>query len=70
MNDADVLGLFDQWNTALSTLNPDTVTALYADNAVLLPTVSIRSDITTRKSGITSWVFYKSPRRAWLMSSM
>ena len=40
MNDADVLGLFDQWNTALSTLNPDTVTALYADNAVLLPTVS------------------------------
>ena len=40
MNDADVLGLFDQWNTALSTLNPDTITALYADNAVLLPTVS------------------------------
>ena len=40
MNDTDVLGLFDQWNTALSTLNPDTVTALYADNAVLLPTVS------------------------------
>ena len=40
MNDADVLGLFDQWNRALSTLNPDTVTALYADNAVLLPTVS------------------------------
>jgi uncharacterized protein (TIGR02246 family) len=40
MNDAAVLGLFDQWNTALSTLNPDTVTALYADNAVLLPTVS------------------------------
>ena len=40
MNDADVLGLFDQWNTALSTLNPDTVTALSADNAVLLPTVS------------------------------
>ena len=40
MNDADVLGLFDQWNTALSTLNPDTVTELYADDAVLLPTVS------------------------------
>ena len=40
MNDADVLGLFDQWNTALSTLNPDTVTELYADNAVQLPTVS------------------------------
>jgi uncharacterized protein (TIGR02246 family) len=40
MKEADVLDLFDQWNTALSTLNPDTVTALYADNAVLLPTVS------------------------------
>jgi uncharacterized protein (TIGR02246 family) len=40
MKEADVLGLFDQWNTALSTLNPDIVTALYADNAVLLPTVS------------------------------
>jgi uncharacterized protein (TIGR02246 family) len=40
MKEADVLELFDQWNTALSTLNPDTVTALYADNAVLLPTVS------------------------------
>ena len=40
MNDAYVLGLFDEWNTALSTRNPDTVTALYADNAVLLPTVS------------------------------
>ena len=40
MNDADVLALFDQWNTALSTLDPDTVTALYTDNAVLLPTVS------------------------------
>ena len=40
MKEADVLGLFDQWNTALSTLNPDTVTALYADHAVLLPTVS------------------------------
>ena len=40
MNDADVLGLFDEWNTALGTLNPDSVTTLYADNAVLLPTVS------------------------------
>ena len=40
MKEADVLGLFDQWNTAFSTLNPDTVTVLYADNAVLLPTVS------------------------------
>ena len=40
MNDGDVLELFDTWNAALATLDPDAVTALYADNAVLLPTVS------------------------------
>jgi hypothetical protein len=73
MNDADVLGLFDQWNTALSTLNPDTVTALYADNAVLLPTVSnqvrhnheeirdyfvnILSDTHVTNSGIYTFTF-------------
>ena len=40
MDDARVLDLFEDWNDALKTLNPDTVTALYADDAVLLPTVS------------------------------
>ena len=40
MNHDDVLGLFDTWNAALATLDPDQVTALYAENAVLLPTVS------------------------------
>ena len=40
MNDGDVLELFYTWNAALATLDPDAVTALYADNAVLLPTVS------------------------------
>ena len=42
MNHDDVVALFDTWNSALATLDPDTVTALYADNAVLLPTVSNR----------------------------
>ena len=32
--------LFDQWNAAWATKNPDTVTALFARNAVLLPTIS------------------------------
>lgn len=32
--------LFDTWNAALATQNPDQVTALYATDAVLLPTVS------------------------------
>ena len=40
MTHDDVLGLFDTWNAALATLDPDQVTALYAENAVLLPTVS------------------------------
>ena len=42
MNHDDVVALFNTWNSALVTLDPDTVTALYADNAVLLPTVSNR----------------------------
>jgi uncharacterized protein (TIGR02246 family) len=32
--------LFEEWNGALATLDPDTVTAMYAADAVLLPTVS------------------------------
>lgn len=40
MTHDDVLGLFETWNAALATLDPDQVTALYADDAVLLPTVS------------------------------
>jgi len=35
-----VKALFDEWNTALQTKNPDKVTAEYAKNAVLLPTLS------------------------------
>ena len=40
MTHDEVVGLFDTWNAALATLDPDSVTALYADDAVLLPTVS------------------------------
>lgn len=40
MNKKEILALFDQWNNALLTKNPNTITALYAQNAVLLPTVS------------------------------
>lgn len=36
----EIAGLFDRWNAALATGNPDKVTALYAHNGVLLPTVS------------------------------
>jgi uncharacterized protein (TIGR02246 family) len=36
----EVQGLFTLWNDALATLNPDAVTARYAKNGILLPTVS------------------------------
>lgn len=35
-----IAGLFDQWNAALQTLSPDKVVELYAEDAVLLPTLS------------------------------
>ncbi|MBR8642944.1 SgcJ/EcaC family oxidoreductase [Streptomyces tuirus] len=43
---AQVLGLFDQWNAALRTGDPNKVADLYAKDAVLLPTVSdnVRTD--------------------------
>src|SRR5579864_5686534 len=34
-----VAGLFDRWNAALATKNPDAVVRTYARDAVLLPTV-------------------------------
>ena len=40
MTQDDVMALFEEWNEALATLDPDTVTAMYAADAVLLPTVS------------------------------
>ena len=40
MKEAQVLELFAKWNGALATGDPDAVTALYADDAILLPTVS------------------------------
>ncbi|MFJ8468205.1 SgcJ/EcaC family oxidoreductase [Streptomyces swartbergensis] len=44
--EAQVLGLFDQWNAALQTGDPQKVADLYAQDAVLLPTVSnnVRTD--------------------------
>lgn len=36
----EIASLFDRWNASLATLDPDKVTANYASDAVLLPTVS------------------------------
>lgn len=39
-SDSEVQGLFDEWNAALATGDPEAVNAFYAEDAVLLPTVS------------------------------
>ena len=39
-DEATVASLFDRWNNSLKTLDSDKVVANYADDAVLLPTVS------------------------------
>jgi uncharacterized protein (TIGR02246 family) len=39
VTEADVENLFVAWNNALQTENPDRVVALYATDAILLPTV-------------------------------
>ncbi len=39
-NKQEINDLFDKWNQALKTCDPDRVVALYAFNAVLLPTLS------------------------------
>ncbi|MEU6306484.1 SgcJ/EcaC family oxidoreductase [Streptomyces chartreusis] len=45
-NKKEIAGLFDQWNRALATGDPEQVADLYAKDAVLLPTVSnkVRAD--------------------------
>lgn len=40
MNPSNIKAQFDAWNTALQTGDPKSVAALYAPNAILLPTVS------------------------------
>ena len=40
MNKSEITALFDQWNSALQTGDPKQVAALYAADAILLPTVS------------------------------
>ena len=40
VNEEQVIALFGEWNDALATGDPDVVTNMYAEDAVLLPTVS------------------------------
>ncbi|MEV7189971.1 SgcJ/EcaC family oxidoreductase [Kitasatospora sp. NPDC093102] len=47
-----IAALFDKWNAALATGDPNRVADLYAPDAVLLPTVS---DIRTSRAGIVDY---------------
>ncbi len=40
MEKSEITALFEQWNSALQTRDPKQVAALYAADAILLPTVS------------------------------
>ncbi len=40
MNKSDILSLFEEWNAALQTGEPEKVASLYDSDAILLPTVS------------------------------
>ncbi|GEC06348.1 hypothetical protein SSP24_40030 [Streptomyces spinoverrucosus] len=48
-----VAGLFDRWNAALQTGDPEKVADLYAKDAVLLPTVS--NKVRTDRAGIVDY---------------
>jgi len=50
-SEAEIAKLFDRWNTSLQTGDPEQVADNYADNAVLLPTVS-NTPRTSRESKI------------------
>jgi len=49
----EIAGLFTTWNAALQTGDPDKVAALYAKDAVLLPTVS--NQVRTDHAGIVDY---------------
>jgi uncharacterized protein (TIGR02246 family) len=45
-SEQEIASLFDRWNSALQTGDPDAVAANYADRSILLPTVSNTPRIT------------------------
>ncbi|PNG19017.1 SgcJ/EcaC family oxidoreductase [Streptomyces cahuitamycinicus] len=53
VTETQVLGLFEQWNAALRTGDPEKVADLYAKDAVLLPTVS--DQVRTDRAGIVDY---------------
>jgi uncharacterized protein (TIGR02246 family) len=54
-----IAALFDDWNAALATGNPEKVADLYAPDAVLLPTLS--PQIRTTRAGIVDYFAHLLP---------
>lgn len=50
---SEVLKLFNDWNSAIQTGDPDLVVSLYANNAVLVPTLS--NDVRTSHAEIRDY---------------
>ncbi|MEO6698087.1 MAG: SgcJ/EcaC family oxidoreductase [Paraperlucidibaca sp.] len=59
--EAEIAQLFDRWNKALASGNPDNVAHMYAKNAVLLPTVSnwARTDYASIRDYFVKFLSYK-----------
>lgn len=58
MGQQEVLGLFDEWNNALGTGEPEKVAALYDTDAILLPTISnqVRDNHDTKVDYFTNFL--------------
>ena len=56
-----IAALFDEWNAALATGNPERVADLYAPDVVLLPTLS--PQIRTTRAGIVDYFAHLLPSK-------
>jgi uncharacterized protein (TIGR02246 family) len=56
-----IAALFDEWNAALASGNPESVADLYAPDAVLLPTLS--PQIRTTRAGIVDYFAHLLPSK-------
>ena len=61
MTGVEIIALFDEWNNALQTREPEQVANLYASNVILLSTMS-RSATLMKKSKIISPTFLRRIR--------
>ena len=59
----EIAALFDGWNKALQTGDPEKVTNRYADDAVLLPTVS--NKIRTNHAEIEDYFHHFLEKGSW-----